>query len=225
MLLARKTKAIIHMSYDTEKPSVTEMKNPEIAFGATQEDIVFGYAQTLAAFAGLEPSAVIDFRKNHRDFVPRLWWEYRNQSGRLLWQSNQVFLQEVWEKQFDIGQFELIRLITSVFNPAWLTDVMFRTKERPSYATVLEMPEEFYPYQQAVLFLVADKWRARVCKRCTTRFVAKHNRREYCDTVWNTGETCTILARRGDHKRDHQKHREERNRKKRGAYARQFRSR
>jgi len=204
---------------------MAEKKKTETASGATKREIVLGYAQTLAAFAGLEPGGVDDFREKHKSFVPRVWWEYRTHTERLLWQLNQEFLQEAWEKRFGIGQFELMRLLTSVFDPTSLTDVMFRTKDRPSFATVLEMPEDFYPYQQAVLFVTGDKWRAQICERCKTRFIAKHNRREYCYTVWNAaGETCTILARREDHKRDHKKHREVRNRKKRGAYARKVKS-
>lgn len=194
--------------------------------GMTKRERVLGYAQELAVFAGLKPGDVNDFRKAHKGFVPLLWWEYRISGGQLLWRLNQEFLQEAWELQFEIGQFELMRLFTSVFDPTYLIAVMFETKERPAHATFLEMPEEFYPYQQAVLFLMEDKWRVQICERCKTRFIARHNRREYCYTVWNAeGETCKILARREDHKRDHKKHREERNQKKRGAYARKARSR
>lgn len=194
--------------------------------GATETKSVLGHAQALAAFAGLEPGGVNDFRRTHKGFVPAVWWEYRVGAGELLWRLNQDFLREAWGKRFEIGQFDLMRLLTSVFDPTWTLDVMFRTKERPRYATILDMPEEFYPHQQAVLFLMKDKWRAQICKRCKTRFIARNNRREYCYTVWNpAGETCTILARRQDHKRDHKKHREERNRKKRGAYARKVGSR
>jgi len=195
------------------------------ASGTTEREIVFGYAQTLAAFAELESRGVDHFRRKHKDFVPRVWWEYQVDAGKLLWRLNQEFLREAWEKQFDIGQFELMRLLLSVFDPTWTSDVMFRTKNRPRFAALSDMPEEFYPYQQAVLFLMEDKWRVQICNRCKTRFIAKHNRREYCYTVWNSaGETCTILARREDHKRDHKKHREERNRKKRGTYARKIKS-
>ena len=198
----------------------------ETVSGMTERERVLGYAQALAAFAGLEPGDVNDFRKTHQGFVPPVWWEYRIGAGQLLWRLNQEFLREAWEKRFNIGQFELMRLLLSVFDPTGTVDVIFRTKERPAFATLSDMPEEFYPYQQAVLFLMEDKWRAQVCERCKTRFIAKHNRREYCYTVWNAaGDTCKILARRKDHKRDHEKHREERNRKKRGSYARKVRSR
>ena len=202
------------------------MKKTEAVSGMAERESVLGYAQTLAVFAGLELGDVNDFRKTHKGFVPPVWLEYRVGAGKLLWRMNQEFLREAWEKRFDIGQFELMRLLTSVFDPTWTLDVIFRTKERPSFATVLDMPEEFYPYQQAVLFLMEDKWRAQTCLRCRTRFIARHNRREYCYAVWNAaGDTCTLLARREDHKRDHKKHREDRNWKKRGAYARKVRSR
>jgi ribosomal protein S27AE len=210
------------MSYEIE-PLMTETNKKETASSATEREIVLGCARTLAVFAGLEPSGVDDFRECHKGFVPRVWWEYRVDSGELLWRLNQEFLREAWDEQFNIGQFELMRLLLSVFDPTWTFDVMFRTKDRPPFATLSDMPEEFYPYQQAVLFLMEDKWRAQICARCETRFIARHNRRQYCYTVWNAaGETCTILARREDHKRDHKKHREERNRKKRGAYARRL---
>jgi hypothetical protein len=204
---------------------MAEIKKTEAVPGISERESVLGYAHALAAFAGLEPGDVNDFRETHKGFVPRVWWEYRVGTGELLWRLNQEFLREAWEKQFNIGQFELMRLLTSVFDPTWTHDVIFRTKERPAFATILDMPEEFYPYQQAVLFLMEDKWRAQICEGCKTRFIAGHNRREYCYTFWNAaGETCKILARREDHKRDHDKHREERNSKKRGAYARKVRS-
>src|ERR1700676_5576719 len=112
-----------------------------------QSKATFEAAETLAKFARLTPAGVEEFRENHKDFVPIVWWEYRVSSGRPLWQINQEFLQEAWEKHFEIGQFELMGLLTSVFAPTWITDVMFRTESRPTFATVTEMPEEFYPYQ------------------------------------------------------------------------------
>jgi len=174
----------------------------------------FEAAQTLAAFAGLSPTGGDDFRKSHKGFVPPVWWEYRLSGGGLLWKVNQEFLQEAWAKHFDIGQFELMRLLTSVFNPTWMTDVMFRTKGRPAFATVSEMPEEFYPYQRAVLFLMEENWRVRFCKRCKIPFVASHNQQKYCGTV------CTSQSRKKQKRDDHQRHFEVRNRKKREAYAR-----
>jgi len=197
----------------------------EAVSGLTGKESVLRQAEALAAFAGLEAGDVNDFRESHKRFVPPVWWEYRIGGGQLLWRLNQEFLQEAWEKRFNIGQFELMRILLSVFDPTGTVDVILETKERPAYATLPDMPEDFYPYQQAVLFLMEDKWRAQICKRCKTRFIARHNSREYCYSVCKGAEeTCATLARRDDHKRDHGKHREERNRKKRGAYARKIKS-
>jgi hypothetical protein len=44
-------------------------KKTEPVFGVTERERVLGYAQTLAAFAGLEPGNVNDFRKTHKRFV------------------------------------------------------------------------------------------------------------------------------------------------------------
>lgn len=179
-----------------------------------QRTSTFEAAQTLAEFAGLSPTGVDAFRTSHRGFVPKVWWEYRLSDGRLLWQVNQGFLREAWGKHFDIGQFELMRLLTSVFDPASMTDVMFRTKNRPAFATVQEMPEELYPYQQAVLFLKEQNWRTRFCERCGSSFVAGHNQQTYC------GNACSSESRKKQRREDHQRHLDVRNRKKREAYAR-----
>ena len=107
-----------------------------------------------------------------------------------------------------------MRLLTSVFDPTSITDVMFRTKNRPAFATITEMPEEFYPYQEAVLFLMNQKWRAWFCDKCGVPFVRGHNREIYC------GISCQTQTRNKQKRRDHERHRDVRNKKKREAYAR-----
>jgi hypothetical protein len=179
-----------------------------------QSKATFEAAETLAEFARLTPEGVEVFREYHEDFVPAVWWEYKVSSGTLLWKINQEFLQEAWEKHFEIGQFELMRLLTSVFDPTSITDVMLRTKSRPAFATVTEMPEEFYPYQKAVLFLMNQKWRARFCNVCRLPFVRGHNQQKSCS------EPCLSQNRKKQKRDDHKRHLDVRNRKKRGAYAR-----
>jgi len=174
----------------------------------------FEAAKTLAEFARLTPAGVKGFREANQDFVPPLWWEYRVSSRTPLWQINQDFLQEAWKKHFEIGQFELMRLLTSVFDPTSITDVMFRTKSRPAFATVTEMPEDFYPYQEAVLFLMGQKWRARFCNVCGVQFVRGHNQQKSCS------EPCLTQNRNKQKRDDHKRHSAVRNRKKREAYAR-----
>jgi len=186
----------------------------------------FRDAQFLAEFAALQPQSVENWRMNHPDFVPQKWWDYRPTDSkgkpqpRKLWQMNQEWLREAWRKHFNIGLFDLMRLITSVFDPDNLTDVMFGVSERPTFATLSEMPEELYPYQKAVLYLKENNWRSALCERCNMPFVAAHNRQKYCGRTLNAeGETCFTLARKEQKRADHARHRRVRNRKRRKSYA------
>ena len=187
----------------------------------------FRNAQYLAEFAALEPQNVEYWRKNHPEFVPEGWWGYAptDSMGKplstKLWQLNQEWLREAWQKHFNIGQFDMMRLMTSVFDPDNI-DVIgraFGKRVRPTFATLTDMPQEFYPYQQAVLYLKEQNWRAGLCERCKAPFVAGHNRQKYCGRENDEGETCFTLARREQKQRDHAKHRKSRNKKRREMYA------
>jgi hypothetical protein len=135
------------------------------------------------------------------------------------WQMTQDLLREAWQKRFRIGQFELMGLLTSVFDPNFLTDVMLGSQSRPTFASRNEMPEEMYPYQQAVLFLAEQKWRAKCCKRCKTPFAANHSVGRYCNTANENGQTCASLSRTEDKERDRLIHRAKRNARRRNKYA------
>ncbi len=188
---------------------------------------VFRNAQFLAEFAALQPQKVEYFRHNHPDFVPQKWWNYQPTDSdgkalsRKLWQMNQEWLREAWQKYFEIGQFEIMRILTSVFDPDNLFDVIWpnRTRSRPTFATIDDMPEELYPYQEAVLYLREQNWRAALCERCKTLFVSAHNRQKYCGRVLNVeGETCFTLTRKEQKRADHAKHRRARNKRRRKSY-------
>jgi len=183
------------------------------------------YAQALAEFANLEQQELARFRRNESDFVPQSWWDYRptdsdgKPSDRKQWQINQGMLREAWQKQFRIGQFELMGLLTSVFDSNCLTDVMLSSPSRPTFATRNEMPEEMYPYQQAVMFLVEQNWRAMLCKRCKAPFAATHNQAKYCSRANEEGQTCASIIRSKDQQQDRKDHRDERNERRRTKYA------
>lgn len=189
------------------------------------------YAQTLAEFANLELSGLERFRRNESDFVPKAWWDYQPTDSdgkprdRKQWQINQEMLREAWQKQFRIGQWELMRLLTSVFDPNNLTDVMLGARNRPLFATLNEIPEEMFPYQQAVLFLVGHDSHAWLCERCKAPFFRTHNQGKYCSVPNEEGQTCTSLARAEGQKQDRKKHRDERNTKRRMEYAEKKRNR
>lgn len=110
-------------------------------------------------------------------------------------------------------------LLTSVFDPNNLTDVMLGSRSRPRFASRNEMPEEMYPYQQAVLFLAEQNWRAKRCQRCKAPFTANHGPAKYCNTANENGQTCASLSRAEDQKRDRVDNRVERNARRRKEYA------
>jgi hypothetical protein len=186
------------------------------------------YAQALAEFVNLKPCDVAAFRRHESeqsDFVPASWWDYRptdlngKPSNQMQWQMAQELLREAWQKRFRIGQFELMGLLTSVFDPTFLTDVMLGSRSRPAFASRNEMPEEMYPYQQAVLFLAEQKWRAKRCERCKAPFAANHSVGRYCNTANENGQTCASLSRTEDKERDRLNHQAERNARRRNKYA------
>jgi hypothetical protein len=114
-------------------------------------------------------------------------------------------------------------LLTSVFDPD--NAFIFETPPyRKVFATLSDMPEEMYPYQQAVMFLFEQHWRVRVCERCNSPFVASHNQAKYCGVTQNEeGDTCASLSRAESQKQDSVKHREERNERRRKKYVQEKR--
>jgi hypothetical protein len=189
------------------------------------------HAQALAEFANLTPEKVGRFRRIESDFVPQDWWDYRptNEKGEpqapwaedgitQQWQLNQSWLRKAWKKHFDIDQFELIRLLTSVFDPQEIQIIPWHP--RPAFADVYGMPDTMYPYQRAVVFLTEQRWRARLCEVCKAPFVAGHSRQKYCGQErGKERETCFDLVRKEQKRHDHSKHRKARNRKRRNDYA------
>jgi hypothetical protein len=195
-------------------------------------------AQALAEFANLTPEKLARFRQLESDFVPRDWWDYQptNERGKpsapwppalseggtkqwKQWELNQGWLLEAWSKKFEIDQFVFIRLLLSVFDPdqvLWSPAV----HPHPPFADLTMMPDTMYPYQRAVIFLMEQRWRARLCARCNCPFAATHNQQKYCSQERGAeNETCFALARKGQKRQDHSKHRKARNSKRRVEYA------
>jgi hypothetical protein len=182
-------------------------------------------AQVLAAFANLTEQGTAYFRRNYPDFAPRTWWDYSptDNKGRpdgKLWITNQSWLREAWKNKFEIDQFRLMRLLTSVFDPDDLFEVNLGVHPWPCFAHIGSFPGTMDPYWRAVLFLNEQKWRARLCERCKLPFVAGHSKQKYCGEQWGEDrETCFDLVRKEQKQRDHLKHRNARNRKRRNEYA------
>ncbi len=138
---------------------------------------------------------VNSWREKHPGFIPDSWNldDIANHQG---------WLMLAWDRHFDIGQYRLVMLLSSGFD------------EPENYDGKL------YPFQQAVLYLKENGWRARFCQRCGTHFVAESNQQKYCHSPNEENQTCASLARNEQKSQDHARHKKDRNRKQRETYAR-----
>lgn len=190
--------------------------------------------RVLAEFANLLPEKVAHFRKKYPAFVPDSWWDYLptdrecNPLSQKQWLFTQELVREAWQNGFKIGQFDLFRLLMSVFDSDHLLNVMIplpRNNYLPRFVEPNEMPEEIYPLQGAVMFLFEQNWRAIRCKRCQAYWAANGNQAEYCNRPDREGITCSTHGRAETRQNYEAKHKEQRNRKKREGYRQQNPSR
>jgi hypothetical protein len=121
-------------------------------------------ARALADYANLEPEGVESFRTAHPDFVPA-WWFWSPQ-GKGQWMRERDLVREAWGK---FAADLILRLVTS----HWFT---FGTFNRVQVSS----QEKEWPYQQAIMFLHINPWRAKTCEWCGKRFIAEHSRARFC---------------------------------------------
>jgi hypothetical protein len=118
-------------------------------------------AQVLAEFSNLtsevsdplSPKNISHFRHNHPNFVPESWWSPEEDS-RYSWKMAHEYVREAWKEKFPLET--CVRLVA--FGPR----------------------EKVAPYQQAIMYLFANRWRAKFCLRCGNRFAANAPKSIYC---------------------------------------------
>jgi len=138
-------------------------------------------AQVLAEFSNLDakdsdplsPTNIDHFRHNHPNFVPDNFWTAQHSTEdspepRYFWKIAQQYVQDAWKEYFPLKTS--VRLIA--FGPR----------------------EVVAAYQQAVMFLTLNRWRAKFCLRCGSRFVAVSPKSIYC------GDACFHVARKDSKK-------------------------
>jgi hypothetical protein len=141
-------------------------------------------AQALAEFSNLEPAQVEYFRHNFPDFVPDAWWGYKN---GVQWRKTQEFLRRWWKNCSIRDMAEVVRLVSSVFNPGDIFpgSPFEDAPDLPTFASFDEMSWGAAPFQKGVLYLFEQPWRARFCMVCNKRFVAAEPKNKFCS------ETCS----------------------------------
>jgi len=136
-------------------------------------------SKRLAEFSNLDSDhAANHFRQKHPQFVPDFWWaELSFQEAPVptpLWKVAQGFLQRAWKEKFSLKL--CIWLLN--FGQVHLPGKPFHNDIRT------------WSYQEAVMFLGTNHWRAKFCLRCGTRFVADTPQNTYCS------DACFQLARK-----------------------------
>jgi hypothetical protein len=131
-------------------------------------------ADALAGFANLESDQIEPYRQKHPDFFPETFWP-ENRTGFSIaalnagvagfdWQTYQTLLRQAWAKKFP-------------------SDLTIRLLESSGMGPSLEVGMgHVYPYQNAVMLLHDQSWRAKICEDCHNRYVADHAKRKYCST-------------------------------------------
>jgi hypothetical protein len=167
---------------------------------ATKSELID--AEMLARFADLKPEEVEEFRHSVApNFVPEPWWDSDGQrmKGWKIWQEMQGLVRSTWDSGFPTD-YTLSVLLNH-----------FSTATQPeSFLT----PTDIYralPYQQAVMFIFNQSWRARSCHRtdCRKRFVAQSPNDQFCSNA------CRIEFRRR-YKADYIRDKRKNSRRKRG---------
>lgn len=99
-------------------------------------------------------------------------YAFRQQTTpRSLWQLNQSWLREAWKAHFEINLLDVLKLLTSVFDPNDSSPTVF--------ATLLNVPLGG-SYHRGLSWLFEQKWRARFCAECKKRFVAAESKTICC---------------------------------------------
>lgn len=141
----------------------------------SMEDVLID-AQVLAEFSNLNPADndplsptnASHFRHNHPRFVPDYWWanhrEGKSSEPRHFWNTAQLTVQDAWKEKFSLEKCVWLISYGHSVVPA---------RPLPDFQSV-------WSYQQAVMFLGTNRWRAKFCLRCGSRFVATTPKSLYC---------------------------------------------
>lgn len=175
-------------------------------------------ADKLAEFANLQPEGVAEFRTKNPHFVPSTVWEAMHadlttEGFELVWQQMQKIVRTAWESGFSPD--DCVELIVRGAQFATMQQNFKDQEELIELGVKLGLGEaeyyehvrkqmlrkrEIFGYQQAVMFLNVQPWRAAKCpgamgQPCGKYFVKQAKRSIYCS------EECFNANRSADKRR------------------------
>ena len=162
-----------------------------------------------------QPVTPDEFRKAYPDFAPASWWDSEydqdtntpedgqnlaaalmkqlKESGidtrpltesKQMWRITQENLRDVWDRgslSFPLDMYSLLMFLLMVFD----RDV----EDHRPFGDIFDIDPES-PYQQSLLWLNSQPWRARTCRLCKRRFIASWPSNEHCS------QRCAAIALR-----------------------------
>lgn len=190
-----------------------------------EQQRAIGAAKLMAALANLEPAGVERFRADHPDFVPQVYWTGESVHAPNLpisWMQERNLLREVWVAGFPTDKtLELIT--TNLFfvakihaSRSWMAQV---EKNIAKYIQMPDVtpPQKTWPYQDAVMFLHVNPWRAKTCEWCGRRFIAEHPKARFCGSG-TTFNDCFWAWRKTYKKKNQVEHKDVINKRQRQKY-------
>lgn len=156
-------------------------------------------AELLAEFANLKPEDADAFRHSHPDFAPDRCWDWQRWSDstgtlEILWKGVQQKVRDAWQSGFSPDS--CIELIVVGANQSEMQDdIQAHEAAAKSDMGESEVAEFFrkhgerkrriFEFQQAVMFLHVQSWRAARCEReqCRKYFVKDQKGRRFCSNA------------------------------------------
>jgi rRNA maturation protein Nop10 len=127
------------------------------------------YATTLARFSNLEPSQRQSFITANPVFFPKTFWpegSVQPPHGTFTWQDFQLLVRKAWQEHFPPAKSILL--------------ISFSWGNQEVVEAMKLMMDQVHPYQEAILFLHGQSWRAAFCPKCGTRFVKSKPQQRFC---------------------------------------------
>jgi hypothetical protein len=175
---------------------MVEVVTPTVEMTPEQavQKIAVAYAGTLAICANLRPEQFTEFKQANPEFFPPAFWtgamittytlnsKHGKRVAKLRAEWIQKLIQHAWSQQFPVMEsLELISM--GGFASEGSDNTPDATAERRLRLMGVSFGFRVWAFQQAVLLLHVQPWRASFCPKCGNRFVKNKPGDRFCGKV------------------------------------------